>query len=85
MEDNIKEDIKNDIKEKISQDVERIVLSVPSAKDNKYKKVDVKKIVLNGKSMYQIEKFTEKQAFQQNVNPDEMKDIIIEAFGLIFK
>lgn len=35
--------------------------------------------------MYQIEKFTEKQAFQQNVNPDEMKDIIIEAFGLIFK
>ncbi len=44
MEDNIKEDIKNDIKEKISQDVERIVLSVPSAKDNKYKKVDVKKL-----------------------------------------
>lgn len=68
--------IKDDIKEKISRGVERIVLSVPSTKGNKYKKVDVQRIVLNGKNMYQITRFTEKQAFQQNVTLDEMKDII---------
>lgn len=73
------------VKEKINAEVERAILSGPVGEDCKYRKIDVNQITLNGKPVYQISNYTDKQVFQQNVKLDDLKDIIIEAFGSQYK
>ena len=48
------------------------IFSCPSSKTQKYKKCKINLINLKGEKIYQIESFTEKQAFHKNVSADEI-------------
>lgn len=62
----------------------KVVLSNLADKAHLYKKTVVQKIALQGKIMYQIEHFTEKQAFHENVELDALQDIIFDCFPSIY-
>lgn len=49
---------------------------------NKLKKITIKPISSNDKIIYQLEKFTDKQAFHENVDENTIVDRIIELAGL---
>lgn len=60
------------------------VLASALEKDNKYKKITVKPIKIKDEIIYQIESFTEKQAFHENISTDEIVDRLMD-LSLIFK
>lgn len=45
--------------------------------ENPYKKITVKPILMSDGIVYQLEKFTEKQAFHENVSADNINDIVL--------
>ncbi len=62
----------------------KLVLSNLTDKSHLYKKTVVQKIAMQGRMMYQIERFTEKQAFHENVELDALQDIIFDCFPSIY-
>lgn len=79
----------NDIERKgiakvIEQQPDKIVLSNLADKSHLYKKTVVQKIVLQGKMMYQIERFTDKQAFHENVEICTLEQVIFDYFPSIY-
>ena len=55
-------------------------------KDNtEFKKVKINLINLKGEKIYQIEKFTDKQAFHKNANSNEIIDELTELFKLFME
>ncbi len=58
----------------------KITISKPSAKDNKYKKI----VITKTENGYQIEKFTQKQAFHENVTADEAESFCKSVTGSDF-
>lgn len=63
---------------------DKLVLSNLADKSHIYKKTVVQKIVLRGKEVYQIERFTDKQAFHENVDLNGLQEIIFECFPSIY-
>ncbi len=62
----IKENIDNILKD---EDIKRIIISKPAAKSYEYKKID---ILLKEHKNYQITKYTDKQAFHENITEGEL-------------
>lgn len=62
----------------------KLVLSNLADKSHLYKKTVVQKIAVQGRVMYQIERFTEKQAFHENVELDALQDVIFDCFPSIY-
>ncbi len=50
--------------------------------ENKFKKITVKPISSNEKIIYQLEKFTDKQAFHENIEENTIVDRMVELAGL---
>ncbi len=80
----LKEAEHNDIAKIIEQQPDKIVLSNLANKAHLYKKTVVQKIALQGNVMYQIERFTDKQAFHENVELRALRDIIFDCFPSIY-
>lgn len=59
---------------------DKVVLSNLSDKEYMYKKSVIRKFVKKNAFMYQIERFTDKQAFHENISPEEMADNIFSVF-----
>lgn len=56
-----------------------VVFATPLNKEeNKFKKITVKPISLNDNIIYQLEKFTDKQAFHENINETDIVSRILE-------
>lgn len=62
----------------------KLVLSNLSDKSHLYKKTVIQKITLKGKEMYQIERFTDKQAFHENIETNALSDIILSSFPMLY-
>jgi len=62
----------------------KLVLSNLADKSHLYKKTVVQRIAVQGRVMYQIERFTEKQAFHENVELDALQDVIFDCFPSIY-
>ncbi len=73
------------LEEVISDNLIKIVISNPRNKDNKYKKIIIKPILVKENIVFQFEKFTITQAFHSNLNQDEAKDNIINLLTNDFK
>ncbi len=58
----------------------RIVVSNRQDNSYQYKKLDIRYMESDGKLLYQITSYTDKQAFQNNVEPDKVADYIAELF-----
>ncbi len=64
---------------------EKMILSNPADKAYLYKKTVIRRILLKGKTIYQIERFTDKQAFHENVQADILPDVLRELFPDIYR
>lgn len=62
----------------------KVVLSNLADKSYLYKKTVIQKIGLKGKIMYQIERFTEKQAFHENIELSAMPEVVLGQFPSIY-
>ena len=77
---NLVEEVKNEIQQAVGQSIDRIIISNKSDKAYQYKKVEVKRIMLKGKEMYQVSRYTDKQVFQENINIEEIPQAVCEVF-----
>lgn len=59
---------------------EKVIVSNQISKDYKYRKVEAKPVIVKGCELYQISCYTEKQVFQENVEPAELADKLMEHF-----
>ena len=64
----------------LSKKPNKIIFSSQADKAYKYKKTVVSKTHIKGKDAYQIESFTDKQAFHENVDADRLKSVVEELF-----
>lgn len=63
----------------------KIILSNKASKENEFNKVVITKKVIKNKPMYQIEKFTDTQAFHININEADLKNILSEYIDIQYK
>ena len=75
-------DFKADLNKVLSDETEKLVISNPISKDEKYRKVDIRKVLLKGREAYQISSYTDKQVFQTNVDRIMLGGRIAELFPL---
>lgn len=79
------EDLKNTIEEVLKQKIIKLVLSNKVSKEFKYNKI-VFVLKENAKGeYYQIEKYTEKQVFHENIITSELKEKILEYLLVDYK
>ena len=79
------EELKKTLDEVFEKEVIKIVISNKVKKDEKYNKVNISLKENNKNKFYQIEKFTDKQVFHENIEIDELKDKILEFMKEEFK
>ena len=70
------EDVIKVIDEICNDEIIKVVISNKKNKEFKYNKVGIQLKEKNKKEYYQIEKFTDKQVFHENIEIDELKDKI---------
>lgn len=63
---------------------DRLVLSSLRDKSHLYKKTVIQKICLKGREVYQIERFTDKQVFHENVETEQLVQVVFEEFPSIY-
>lgn len=63
----------------------KIILSNKASKENEFNKVVITKKVIKNTPMYQIEKFTETQAFHININEADLEKILNEYLDVQYK
>ncbi|MCR5700753.1 MAG: SAM-dependent methyltransferase [Lachnospiraceae bacterium] len=68
------------IKDILNECPDKIVISNPTSKDNEYKKAVIRKYEKGDGVSYQIERFTDKQAFHENVNVAGMCEAVFLMF-----
>ena len=72
------EDLNKAINEIVSEDILKLVISNKVNKNVKYNKITFTLKVNNKKEYYQIEKYTDKQVFHENINKDILKEKVLE-------
>ncbi|EKQ54405.1 MULTISPECIES: SAM-dependent methyltransferase [unclassified Clostridium] len=79
------EDLKKAIDEIIREDIIKIVISNKINKDVEYNKIVFELKEKNNKQYYQIEKFTDKQVFHENIDKNILGDKILEYISSDYK
>ena len=79
------EDLKKAIDEMLNDDIVKIVISNKMNKELKYNKISISIKEKNGSEYYQVEKFTEKQVFHENLNKEELSEKLFEYTAGNFK
>lgn len=69
--------MENIVDEIFSNKIIKATLSNKKNKDYKYTKIKIELVKLKDKEFYQIEKFTEKQVFHENINIDEINEYVV--------
>ena len=72
------EELKNKIKEIANDKILKIVISNKLNKDVKYNKINIELKEKNNKEYYQIEKYTDKQVFHENIDLDMIETKLFE-------
>lgn len=72
------EDLKKAIKEIAAQEIIKIVISNKMNKDVEYNKINFALKEKGNKEYYQIEKFTDKQVFHENIEKNQLEDKMLE-------
>ena len=72
------EDLKKAIKEIAEQEIIKIVISNKMNKEIEYNKINFALKEKGNKEYYQIEKFTDKQVFHENIEKDQLEDKMLE-------
>ena len=73
------------IKKLIADKPYKLILSNKASKENEFNKVVITKKVIKNTPMYQIEKFTNTQAFHININEADLENILNEYLDVQYK
>ncbi len=65
------------IKEILQDAPVKIIISNPKSKQQEFRKIVIRPIIMKQEKMYQCEKFTKQQVFHVNVKEYELESIII--------
>ncbi|MCM1158133.1 MAG: SAM-dependent methyltransferase [Bacteroidales bacterium] len=76
---------KKQISDILAKKPDKLVLSNPADVMCLYKKIVIQKIALKGKEAYQIERFTDKQAFHENVETGQLEREVGKIFPAVYK
>lgn len=68
------------LQEILKENPHKIILSNRKDKTFSYIKMVIRPIVLKGKQVYQVEKFTEKQVFHENVGLEQLSEVVFGYF-----
>lgn len=79
------EDLKKAIEEIIKDEIIKLVISNKINKDVEYNKITFVLKENNNKQYYQIEKYTDKQVFHENIEPSLLEDKILECLASNYK
>ena len=79
------EDLKKAVSEIVSEEILKIVISNKINKDVQYNKITFLLKENTKKEYYQIEKYTDKQVFHENIDKGELENKIIELTGGSYK
>ena len=74
------EELKKALDEVFKDDIIKIVISNKLNKEVKYNKIAVNLKETNKGGFYQIEKFTDKQVFHENINIESINEKVYEVF-----
>ena len=74
-------DIKEYINEVCNMNPKRLVFSNRISNEYKYKKIKINSIVMKNDKKYQVEKFTDKQVFHENIGCEELYEKTCEIMG----
>lgn len=80
IENLVKTEIKQAVQEALKKVVPRIVISNKSDENYIYKKIDIRLVTIKGKEQYQITSYTDKQAFQSNIDKVMLLGKLMEIF-----
>ena len=72
------EELKKIINDIFSEEIIKLVISNKSNKDVKYNKINILLKENKTKKYYQIEKFTDKQVFHENISLEEIETAVLE-------
>lgn len=72
------EELKRTLEEVFKSEIIKIVISNKVKKDEKYNKIAINLKENNKNKFYQIEKFTDKQVFHENIKINEISDKVSE-------
>lgn len=72
-------EIQEAVRKLVESRVEKLVLSSPKSKSYPYRKMTVRPLLIQKQNMYQLERFTEKQAFQENIRPEKLAEAITKS------
>lgn len=79
------EDLKKAIDEIVKEEIIKVVISNKSNKNFEYNKITIMLKENNNKKYYQIEKYTDKQVFHENIDADVLSDKILDYVSSDFK
>ena len=79
------EELKKAIDEAITSEVVKAVISNRLNKEVKYNKINITLKENNGSKYYQIEKFTDKQVFHENIEKNILRDKMLEYLSKDYK
>ena len=79
------EEIKQELDKALASDFNKVIISNKADKLYKYKKIEINKVIVKGKEMCQVSRYTDKQVFQDNINIEETAQAIMEEFPDKFK
>ncbi len=68
------------VKAVLKEEPERIILSNRADKEYLYKKTVLHRMILKGSAAYQIERFTDKQAFHENIPAEKLTQAVLAEF-----
>lgn len=73
------------IKEILKEDIVKIVISNKVNKDVTYNKINITLKEKNNNEYYQMEKFTDKQVFHENIDKSQLESKLIESIENKYK
>ncbi len=79
------EELKKSIDEITSNDIVKMVISNKLNKDVEYKKINIELKEKNNKDYYQVEKYTEKQVFHENIEKNMLSEKVLELINGNYK
>ncbi|MGL5540941.1 MAG: class I SAM-dependent methyltransferase [Erysipelotrichaceae bacterium] len=72
------EELKTILEQLINTDLIKMVISNKQNKTQKWQKATLRPIAMKGEHLYQLERFSDKQAFHQNLSAQEAQDAVVE-------
>ena len=70
-------ELKNTISQIVACSIQKIIISKPQEKSNPYKKI----VIERKKEYFQAAKYTEKQVFHDNIEPETLKQYLLDTIS----